>query len=160
MNELMKLVVALTELTKATTELVHKKLGETHQPTLPFTEAQPATEAAPAAEAPKKERKPRAPKEVPAEGNTGANIEDQLGLEAAAPKVEAKKKLTPEESMARVDEVTRQYVRLYKADTPDGKTRAISLMKDTFKVEALRALSLEQQAAWIAEMEKGILEHK
>ena len=106
----------------------------------------------PVAEEPKKTRKPRAVKtEAPA-----GPIEDQLGMGADAPK-----EMTEEESKTKMEEVTKQFVSLCKNDTPeDGKTRAIALMRGTFKVQKLGELTHPQRIKWIAEMEKGILEHK
>ena len=87
-------------------------------------------------------------------GDGSEGLEDQLGMEE---KVE----MTEEESKTKMEEVTKQFVSLCKNDTPeDGKTRAIRLMRETFKVQKLGELTHEQRLAWIKEMEKGILEHK
>jgi len=144
-----EMIIALTELVKATTQLVNKKLGEPYQPALNAPqEPEPR---------PKRAKKVEPAAELKAEPKN--DVEDQLGLGGEEPKPEAPK-LTPKESEARMDEVTRQYVRLYKTDTPDGKTRAMDLMKNTFKVETLKNLTHEQRLEWIAAMEKGVLEHK
>ena len=116
--------------------------------------------AASPAEEPKKTRKAKTekpveePKAPPSTPET--SIEDQLGLNDGG----KKPAMTPKESEARMDEVTRQYIRLAKSDTPDGKTIAIGMMKNDFKVENLKDLSHEKRLEWIAAMEKLILEHK
>jgi len=118
----------------------------------------------------KKTRKPRAPKVETIACNPEAamreelaadtSVEDQLGdLGDENPK---QKELTEEESKARMEEVTKQFVSLCKNDTPeDGKTRAIALMRGPkFGVAKLGELTHAQRIQWIAEMEKGIQEHK
>ena len=135
-----ELIVALTNLAKVATELMAKKLGESTQPPLPF--------AAPV------EKKVRAPKPEPIAPAPAVN--DGLGLDEPA-----KKELTEKEAIARVDEVTRQYVALCKNDKPeDGRAKAIALMQTTFKVAKLGELDQAGRLAWIAAMEKGIAEHK
>ena len=125
-----------------------------------------APKPAPMVEEPKKARKPRAPKTATEDSQLeGANaaadaeiaLEDQLGMgeESKTPE------MTEEESKAKMEEVTKQFVSLCKNDKPeDGKTVAIRLMRETFKVQKLGELTHEQRLEWIEEMEKGILEHK
>ena len=137
----------------------------------PVEAIQSAAEKAVAEEPAKKTRKPRAPKPQPETeeqaiadaaadqakfaGDGSEGLEDQLGIEGAKPE------MTEEESKAKMEEVTKQFVSLCKNDTPeDGKTRAIRLMRETFKVAKLGELTHAQRLEWIKAMEKGILEHK
>lgn len=136
-------------------EIAERKLNEpTNRLPPPFGPVDgviaPAAAAVPAEE-PKKTRKPRAVKtEAPADP-----IEGQLSG------IDATKEMTEEESKSKMEEVTKQFVSLCKNDTPeDGKTRAIKLMREVFKVQKLGELTHPQRIKWIAEMEKGILEHK
>ena len=142
----------------------------TNQPTLPSgpidVVIMPAGPVAQPVEEPKKPRKPRAPKTAVEDSQlAGAKaaadaeiaLEDQLGMGADEPK----KELTEEGSKIKMEEVTKQFVSLCKNDKPeDGKTVAIRLMKETFKVQKLGELTHEQRLSWIKEMEKGILNHK
>lgn len=152
-NTMTELIKALTDLARAATAYLERG---TH-PMLPL----PA--ATTGAEEPKKTRKAKTEKsaEPPAaEKPAEPSIEDQLGLGGQEEKKEEKPAMTPKESEARMDEVTRQYIRLTKTDTPDGKTIAIGMMKNDFKVGNLKDLSHEKRLEWIAAMEKLILEHK
>ena len=152
--------------------------GAPVQPKLPLV-ADDVHTAAPStvlAEEPKKTRKPRAAKteqqavvekleaEVAVEDQTRAaeGLEDQLGMDAPKEMTEEESKAKmEEESKAKMEEVTKQFVSLCKNDTPeDGKTRAIKLMRETFKVQKLGELTHAQRLEWIQHMEKGILEHK
>lgn len=136
---------------------------------LPIGEQARSTEApkpaeTPVVEEPKKARKPRTPKEEPAAAaapvGPSEGLEDQLGLGGEEPKKE--KEMTEEESKARMEEVTKQYVSLCKNDQPeDGKTRAIALMKGPrFNAQKLGDLTHAQRLQWIEHMEAGIVAHK
>lgn len=160
MNKIEKLLDLCIAIAEAHLEAKEK---ETH-PMLPFpaasTEPIKGEERNEAIEAPvKKTRKPRTPKEeAPTETPAADPLEDQLSgviEETKAPE------MTEEQSAAKMEEVTKQFVSLCKNDKPeDGKTRAIRLMRETFKVAKLGELTHKQRIEWIAEMEKGILEHK
>lgn len=130
--------------------------------------AQTSYEADDAARVKLQEKKVRKAKAAPAEeapAPAATPAEDQLGLGAIAP-VEpppVPKELTEKESFARMEEVTKQFVTLCKNDKPeDGKTRAIKMMQTDarFKVGKLGDLTHAQRLLWIAEMEKGVAEHK
>ena len=153
-----ELIKALTEMARAITAHYEKK----DNPMLPFREQDAVGAQATATEdALKKQRKPRTPKtvEVPATA-TVEKKDDGLGLDDTTA-IPQKKELTEKESQARMEEVTKQFVSLCKNDKPeDGKTRAIKLMQTVFKVGKLGDLTHDMRLKWIAEMEKGIAEHK
>ena len=142
-----ELIVALTEMAKAATAYFDSRSSNLKQAMPPLVPAPVEVKEKKVKAAPKPE--PVAPAAAPA-------VNDGLGLDEAP-----KKELTEKEAIARVDEVTRQYVALCKNDKPeDGRVKAIALMQTTFKVAKLGELDQAGRLAWIAAMEKGIAEHK
>lgn len=185
MENVNKLVVALTTLAEEATTYLRRENGKEYQPGLPLvppaasdgpeSEVETMTANPAPAPAPKKARKAKAPAAAPAPAPAPVNpeTEEQAIADAAAEysdakaaeaaiKTEEEQKAAEAKSFERMMEVTKQWVLLAQKDTPkDGKTQAMAwLRSEEFGVEKLGELSHEQRVKWIAKVEKAIQEHK